>query len=230
MGFNNDGLVHLKKRLAAFKKPQGLIIGGNIGKNKLTPDEDTIGDYLCCFRELFDYVDYFTINVSSPNTPGLRKLQDKEPLHALLSAIQKANQQQAQPKPILLKIAPDLDYQGLDDVLEVVLLNQIDGIIVSNTTISRPENLLEKQIAQESGGLSGEALRSKASECLRYLNLKANDRLSFIGVGGIMNGRDALDRIQDGAQWIQIYSGMIYSGPWMIRQIKKQMAAELKSS
>ncbi len=225
MGFNNDGVQLLKKRLIAFHKPEGLIIGGNIGKNKLTSEEDTAADYLLCFHELFDVVDYFTINVSSPNTPGLRKLQDKEPLHALLSVLQSENQKKEHPKPLFLKIAPDLDPQGLDDILEVVLLNSFDGIIVSNTTISRPSELYEKEVAKETGGLSGEALRPKARECLQYLISKANNRLSFIGVGGIMHGKDAQDRIEDGADWIQIYSGMIYAGPWMIRNIKKYLAA-----
>ncbi|HEX5625396.1 MAG TPA: quinone-dependent dihydroorotate dehydrogenase [Saprospiraceae bacterium] len=229
MGFNNAGVEALAERLRAFRKPEGLIIGGNIGKNKDTAEDQAIDDYLTCFRVLFDQVDYFTVNVSSPNTPGLRKLQSREPLQALLSAVQAENQKHPQPKPLFLKIAPDLDETELKDILEVVAENRFAGIIATNTTLDRPDTLLEKNQAKESGGLSGAAITNKSSAVLEFLVSQHQEPVEFIGVGGIMNGRQAIERLNAGAQWIQIYSGMIYEGPWMIRKIKKAIAGNMNS-
>jgi dihydroorotate dehydrogenase len=228
MGFNNEGVDALAKRLSQFKKPEGLIIGGNIGKNKITPPEKAIDDYLYCFKILFDHVDYFAINVSSPNTPGLRQLQDKEPLQLLLSSLQSENKKNVNPKPLFLKIAPDLEESALDDVLEVVLNNQFSGIIVSNTTLERPQTLQEKATATETGGLSGKALTEKANRMLQYLHSKTGDKMMYIGVGGIMNANDAIARMQSGAKWIQIYSGFIYEGPWLVKMIKQEIAIRNK--
>lgn len=222
MGFNNLGVEHLADQLKYFKKPDGFIIGGNIGKNKNTPDEKATEDYLICFRKLFPFVDYFTVNVSSPNTPGLRQLQKKEPLDQLLSAIQSENQKQKQSKPLFLKIAPDLDNEELDDILEVVQRNNFSGIIVSNTTITRPDGLTEKKYLRETGGLSGKTIRELAQSKLQYLKQRADNNIRFIGVGGISNCTDVRERIQAGASWIQIYSGLIFKGPWMVRNIKEE--------
>ncbi len=223
MGFNNQGVDALVERLKQFDKPEGFIVGGNIGKNKDSVDGQILSDYLYCFQALFDYVDYFTINVSSPNTPGLRALQDKEPLDALLSAIQTENTKRSKPKPLFLKIAPDLSKEALDDILKVVEANHFSGIIISNTTIDRPDFLIEKYLSKENGGLSGEALHLKSMEVLQYLKSKADSKIQLIGVGGIMNPKDAVERINAGAQWIQIYTGMIYEGPWFIKKIKRRI-------
>ncbi|MBK8954412.1 MAG: quinone-dependent dihydroorotate dehydrogenase [Saprospiraceae bacterium] len=224
MGFNNLGVEQLALRLQEFQKPEGFILGGNIGKNKNTSPEKTVDDYLYCFKILFPYVDYFTINVSSPNTPGLRQLQEKEPLDQLLSSIQQENENQPQPKPLFLKIAPDLENAALDDILEVALKNKLSGIIVSNTSITRPESLKEKQLIHEAGGLSGAAIRELAQSKLEYLVQKSNGSMNFIGVGGIFTASDAIQRMQAGAGWIQIYSGLIYEGPWMVKKIKRGLA------
>lgn len=223
MGFNNAGAEALANRLKKFAKPDGLIIGGNIGKNKSTPPELAIQDYLACFRILFDYIDYFAINVSSPNTPGLRQLQDKEPLDNLLTALQNENRKHHKQKPLFLKIASDLEAPALDDILDVVIKNRFSGIIVSNTTLDRPENLQDKKTAAESGGLSGAILTDKANHVLKYLHSKSKDQLIYIGVGGIMDPEDAKERIQSGATWIQLYAGFIYNGPWLIKKINKEL-------
>ncbi|MBK9109293.1 MAG: quinone-dependent dihydroorotate dehydrogenase [Saprospiraceae bacterium] len=225
MGFNNLGVVHLASRLKDFHKPERFIIGGNIGKNKDTPAEKATEDYLICFRTLFPFVDYFTINVSSPNTPGLRQLQEKEPLDQLLSAIQSENLKQLESKPLFLKIAPDLENNALNDILEVVQKNNFSGIIVSNTTITRPDILKEKKYIREAGGLSGKIIRELAESKLEYLKQHADAKLKFIGVGGISSGTDARERLQAGANWIQIYSGLIFKGPWMVRKIKEELVA-----
>lgn len=223
MGFNNSGVEPLKQKLMAFKKPDGLILGVNIGKNKTTSQEDAIEDFLICFRVLKDYADYFTINVSSPNTPGLRDLQEKEPLNLLLTSIQNENNKFNPAKPLFLKIAPDLHPEALDDILEVVIANRLSGIIVNNTTIDRPEKIVEKEISAESGGLSGALLKEKARKTLEYLTKRSNSNLIFIGVGGIMSPDDAVDRMNVGAQFIQLYSGLIYAGPWLVKDIKKSL-------
>jgi dihydroorotate dehydrogenase len=222
MGFNNEGVEALVGRLQQ-KRPKGVIIGGNIGKNKTTPNEEAVNDYVYCFDKLFPYVDYFVVNVSSPNTPNLRELQDKEPLTQLLSTLQERNQKQPSPKPLLLKIAPDLTDSQLDDILEIAETTRLSGIIATNTTISREGLSTTKEKIEEigAGGLSGKPLRERATEVIRYLHDKSNGQLTIIGVGGITNARDAREKIEAGAALVQIYSGMVYEGPAMVKRIKK---------
>lgn len=225
MGFNNDGVAALKNRLHKTGKQQ-LIIGGNIGKNKVTPNEQAADDYVYCFEALFPYVDYFVVNVSSPNTPNLRALQDKEPLTQLLALLQTKNKSKAQPKPILLKIAPDLTNEQLDDILEIVAATKIDGVIATNTTISRkklttPSTEVEKIGA---GGLSGQPLTHRSTEVIRYLSKKSNGELLIIGVGGIASPKDAIEKLEAGASLIQVYSGLIYEGPGLVKRINQALA------
>jgi len=220
MGFNNEGMDALVERLKR-KRPKNLIIGGNIGKNKVTPNEQATEDYILCFEKLFPYVDYFVVNVSSPNTPNLRALQDKEPLTKLLSTLQGLNQQKEQAKPILLKIAPDLTDSQLDDIIDIVQDTKIDGVIATNTTISRadlktPESTI-KTIGN--GGLSGKPVRQRSTEVIRYLNEKSHGNLTIIGVGGISSPQDAIEKLEAGASLIQIYSGLVYEGPSLIKRI-----------
>lgn len=227
MGFNNEGVDAMVERLKTARAP-GLIVGGNIGKNKDTPNEQATEDYLICFDRLFDYVDYFVVNVSSPNTPNLRALQEKEPLTALLSALQERNRSHATPKPLLLKIAPDLTDGQLDDILEIVEQTQLDGIIATNTTISR-EGLTTSTAQVEvigNGGLSGVPLRERATEVIRYLSEKSDGKLPIIGVGGIRNGADAVDKLAAGACLVQVYSGLVYAGPGLIKDICETVLAE----
>ncbi len=222
MGFNNDGVDALVSRLVQ-KRSDGLIVGGNIGKNKDTPIEDAITDYEISFQKLFPYVDYFVVNVSSPNTPGLRQLQDREPLTKLLERLQFLNGLHQQTKPIMLKIAPDLtDYQ-LEEIVEIVQEQDLAGIIATNTTIDRsnltsPEGEIEKI---GPGGLSGLPLKSRSTEIIRMIRKIAGPDLVIIGVGGIMEKSDAIEKLEAGADLIQIYSGLIYQGPSLIKQIKR---------
>ena len=226
MGFNNEGADALAKRIKSFRKQNpnsSLVIGGNIGKNKTTEQEKAIDDYLYCFKVLFDCVNYFVINVSSPNTPGLRTLQDKKPLSELLSAVQMLNYSYPQPKAVFLKIAPDLSNEQLNDVLEVVTENKLTGLIATNTTISRPSSLQSaKYLISESGGLSGKILAERSQEILKYIRT-ANKDLILISVGGIMSGAEAAARINSGADLVQIYSGMIYRGPWLCKEIAETL-------
>ncbi|MCC6816034.1 MAG: quinone-dependent dihydroorotate dehydrogenase [Saprospiraceae bacterium] len=217
MGFNNSGVDALVTRLKKFKNRNGIIIGGNIGKNKNTPQEKSTEDYLICFESLFDYVDFFVVNVSSPNTPNLRALQEREPLSNLLHQLQKANQVKAKPKPIYLKIAPDLSSLVLQDIIEVVIESGIQGIVANNTTISRPNSLIDKELAKEQGGLSGSPLTLQSQNILNQLTNKK--KFTIINVGGIMNSEEALYRLSHGADLIQIYSGFIYRGPWFVKEI-----------
>lgn len=221
MGFNNQGLeqvvVNLKKRNTK------VIIGGNIGKNKITPNNEAISDYLKTFEGLFPYVDYFVVNVSSPNTPNLRELQEKEPLKQLLSELMIANQQKPIQKPILLKIAPDLTNEQLDDIIEIVNEVKIAGVIATNTTISR-ESLLSTNNEIElcgAGGLSGKPLSERSTEVIRYLSEKSNKAFPIIGVGGIHSEKDALEKIEAGASLVQLYTGYIYEGPGLVKRINK---------
>jgi dihydroorotate dehydrogenase len=218
MGFNNGGVEEAVKRLNNNK---GVLIGGNIGKNKITPNENAVDDYKICFNALFDYVDYFVVNVSSPNTPNLRALQDKEPLTELLKALQVLNFQKAKSKPILLKIAPDLTNEQLDDIIAIVKETKIDGVIATNTTISR--NGLQSANKDEVGGLSGKPLRSRSTEVIKYLAQKSNKAFPIIGVGGINSAQDALEKLDAGADLIQIYTGFIYEGPNLVRSINKAL-------
>lgn len=223
MGFNNDGVeaavVNLKKRNT------DIIIGGNIGKNKLTPNEDAVLDYLTSFNTLFPYVDYFVVNVSSPNTPNLRELQDKKPLTDILTTLKKENQTQDKPKPILLKIAPDLNENQLLDIVSILKEVQIEGVIATNTTIDRT-NLItdEKSVnAIGAGGLSGKPVRNKATEVIRFLRNNLGPDFAIIGVGGIHSEQDALEKIEAGADLIQIYTGFIYEGPGLVKRINKAL-------
>ncbi len=225
MGFNNEGMLAAADRLKARKGK--VIIGGNIGKNKLTPNEEAISDYEKAFDALYDYVDYFVINVSSPNTPNLRALQEKEPLKALLMAVQVRNKKKPTLKPVLLKIAPDLTESMLDDILEIVSEAQLSGIIATNTTISR-ENLITDQNALEhmgAGGLSGKPLQNRSTEVVRYLYKKSAGTVPIIAAGGIMNGKDAMGKLQAGASLVQVYTGFVYEGPGMIKRMSKYLAA-----
>jgi dihydroorotate dehydrogenase len=221
MGFNNDGVEMLVERLKKKGKPRNVIVGGNIGKNKVTPNEKAADDYLYCFEALFPWVDYFVVNVSSPNTPNLRALQDKEPLTRLLSLLMDENKKKEAPKPVLLKIAPDLTEGQLDDILQIVTDTGIDGIIATNTTISRKGlNESPKSIeAIGNGGLSGKPVRHRSTEVIKYLYEKSGKKLFIIGVGGIVKPEDALEKLAAGAALVQVYSGLVYEGPMMIRRI-----------
>lgn len=218
MGFNNGGVAQAVQRL---KKNKGVLIGGNIGKNKITPNEDAVSDYVTCFDALYDHVDYFVVNVSSPNTPNLRELQDKEPLTKLLQTLQNVNKTKPKRKPILLKIAPDLSEEQLIDIIDIVSETKIDGVIATNTTISR-ENLTSEN-KKEMGGMSGKPLASRATEVIRFLSEKSNKAFPIIGVGGIHSAQDALEKIEAGASLVQIYTGFIYEGPKLIKNINKAL-------
>ena len=219
MGFNNGGVEAAVERLRRRKTP--VIIGGNIGKNKVTPNEDATSDYLKCYDALYPYVDYFAVNVSSPNTPNLRALQEKEPLKALLSALMERNKEQAVPKPILLKIAPDLTHEQLDDIIEIVEEVGVAGVIATNTTIGR-ELLFNTPVSRVeqigAGGLSGQPLTEKSTEVIRYLHTRSGGSFPIIGVGGIMTADDAVEKIKAGASLVQLYTGFIYEGPELIEE------------
>jgi len=218
MGFNNGGVEEAVERL---KKNSGVLIGGNIGKNKLTPNKNAVDDYEICFNALFDHVDYFVVNVSSPNTPNLRALQDKEPLTNLLKALQVLNFQKPKIKPILLKIAPDLTDEQLLDIIDIVATTKIDGVIATNTTISRDG--LNSKNKSEMGGLSGKPLTNRSTEVIRFLAEKSNKAFPIIGVGGIHSAEDAIEKIEAGADLIQLYTGFIYEGPKLIKDINKAL-------
>lgn len=223
MGFNNDGVLAAVERLK--NKKRNIIIGGNIGKNKITPNEDAVSDYEKGFEALFDVVDYFVVNVSSPNTPNLRALQDKEPLTKLLSRLKEINSQKKNPKPILLKIAPDLTNEQLDDIVEIVRETKIDGVVATNTTISR-ENLISHISHLKSigaGGLSGKPLTQRSLEVVKYLSEKSNKSFPIIGVGGIHTAEDAINMLNAGASLVQVYTGFIYEGPSIAKNINKKI-------
>ena len=217
MGFNNDGVEAVVKRLKTKKTK--ILIGGNIGKNKITPNNRAVDDYLICFNALFDVVDYFVVNVSSPNTPNLRDLQEKEPLTKLLNRLQAENHLKVKRKPILLKIAPDLTDSQLMDIIDIVKITKIDGVIATNTTISR-EGLYSKY-KNETGGLSGMPLTKRSTEVIRFLAEKSNKAFPIIGVGGIHSAQDALEKLNAGADLIQLYTGFIYEGPSLVKKINK---------
>lgn len=223
MGFNNEGVDALVRRLKKRKGNSHLIIGGNIGKNKVTPNEEALDDYIICFEKLFDYVDYFVVNVSSPNTPDLRDLQEKEPLKKLLKALMKENTSYAHPKPLLLKIAPDLTENQLDDIVEIVIDTQIDGVIATNTTISR-EGLETPKAGIEvmgAGGVSGKPVSKRSTEVISYLHRKSRGRFPIIAVGGIFTAKDAQEKLDAGAKLVQVYTGFIYEGPGIVKKICK---------
>ena len=228
MGFNNLGVDVVAEHIAAYRKnassaQKGLIIGGNIGKNKVTPNEEAVNDYIKCFDRLFDVVDYFVVNVSSPNTPGLRALQEKEPLLHLLDTLQQRNPKNGISRPILLKIAPDLTNEQLDDIVEIVQTTGIAGVIATNTTISRDGLSSTEQLKNEMGGLSGKPLTQRSTEVIAYLGKKSNNAFPIIGVGGIHSAEDALAKLAAGASLIQLYTGFIYEGPGLIKRINKKI-------
>lgn len=221
MGFNNSGIEAVTSKLRRNKTK--LIIGGNIGKNKLTPNEDAVSDYEICFEKLFPYVDYFAVNVSSPNTPGLRDLQEKAPLTALLIRLQELNSAKDKRKPILLKIAPDLTNAQLDDIITIVADTKIDGLIATNTTIDRNGLKTDKNKLKAigDGGLSGKPVKSRSTEVIKYLADTSNKAFPIIGVGGIHSPEDALEKLDAGATLVQLYTGFIYEGPALIKRINK---------
>ena len=224
MGFNNDGVDALVERLKN-KKPSNIIIGGNIGKNKVTPNENAVDDYVFCFEALYPYVDYFVVNVSSPNTPGLRELQEKEPLTNLLSTLVKINLSKPKSKPILLKIAPDLTESQLDDIIDIVKKTDIQGIIATNTTLDRSKLVTDTE-QMGAGGLSGRPLKSRSTEVIRYIHEKSGGSIVIIGVGGISSGADALEKLEAGASLVQVYSGMVYEGPGLIKEINQAILSK----
>jgi dihydroorotate dehydrogenase len=225
MGFNNGGVADAIDRLR--KRKSNVIVGGNIGKNKVTPNEKALDDYAYCFEVLYPFVDYFVINVSSPNTPGLRELQEKEPLRKLLGYVIQLSQRNAKYKPVLLKIAPDLTISQLDDIVEILKETKTDGIIATNTTISREGLTTDASVVSAigSGGLSGAPLLAKSTEVIRYLRGRLGRDYPIIAVGGIMRPEDALEKLDAGADLIQIYTGFVYEGPGFVKQINKAIAA-----
>lgn len=225
MGFNNGGIDEAVKRL---KKNNQVLIGGNIGKNKTTPNENAFDDYSQCFETLFEVVDYFVVNVSSPNTPNLRELQDKAPLTELLQGLQTKNKEKQNPKPILLKIAPDLTDDQLLDIIEIVKTTKIAGVIATNTTISREGLISENR--KETGGMSGKPLKERATEVIRFLSEKSNNAFPIIGVGGIHSADDAIEKLEAGASLVQLYTGFIYEGPGLIKEINKRILQTSKVS
>lgn len=224
MGFNNGGLDEAIERLKERKTD--VLIGGNIGKNKVTPNEEAVNDYLTCFNGLHAYVDYFVVNVSSPNTPNLRALQEKEPLKHILNTLQEAGSKFSDKKPILLKIAPDLTEEQLLDIIEIVDETGIDGVIATNTTISREGLKTPKASVDEmgAGGLSGKAVKSRSTEVIRFLHDKSKGSFPIVGVGGIQTADDAREKLEAGASLVQVYTGFIYEGPGMVKRINKGLA------
>ncbi|XLS28163.1 quinone-dependent dihydroorotate dehydrogenase [Flavobacteriaceae bacterium M23B6Z8] len=220
MGFNNGGVDAALERL---KSNDRVLIGGNIGKNKTTPNEKAVEDYLYCFDALFDHVDYFVVNVSSPNTPNLRDLQDKKPLTKLLNTLQHKNEMRSKSKPILLKIAPDLSDSQLLDIIDIIDRTGIAGVIATNTTISREGLRSPLFLTEEAGGLSGKPLAKRSTEVIRFLATKSNHAFPIIGVGGINSVEDALEKLEAGASLVQLYTGFIYEGPALIKQINKKL-------
>jgi len=234
MGFNNDGAVVIAERLKKWRDGRGgsggLIVGGNIGKNKVTPNEDAWKDYETCFRALFPYVDYFVVNVSSPNTPGLRELQEKDALHRILTHLQRVNRELSGktgllPRPLLLKIAPDLTSTQLDDVIALALDIRLDGLVATNTTISR-EGLLSPAARVEAigaGGLSGAPLRERSTEVVRYIHRQTGGKIPIIASGGIFSAADAHEKLTAGAVLVQVWTGFIYEGPFIVQRITKAL-------
>lgn len=232
MGFNNDGVKKVADRLKEWKNNQytkarnnrsgaRLIIGGNIGKNKITPNEDAWKDYEICFMELFNWVDYFVVNVSSPNTPGLRQLQEKDSLRKILSHLQILNKQQITSKPLLLKIAPDLTQLQIDDVIDLAMEIKLDGLVATNTTISREQLLTSPEQLSKigAGGLSGKPLAIRSTEIVQYIHEKTNGQLPVIASGGIFTAADAKEKLNAGASLLQVWTGFIYQGPSIVKHI-----------
>ncbi|HRP90440.1 MAG TPA: quinone-dependent dihydroorotate dehydrogenase [Edaphocola sp.] len=223
MGFNNDGVEAAVKRLKARKSD--IVIGGNIGKNKVTPNEEANDDYEKCFRALYDVVDYFAVNVSSPNTPNLRALQEKEPLERLLNRLQIINSELGKEKPILLKIAPDLTLEQLDDIIDIVKNTNIQGVVATNTTIERSGLSASAERINEigAGGLSGLPVKNKSTDVIRYIHQKSEGRIPIIAVGGIFTAEDAQEKLDAGASLVQVYTGFIYEGPMIVKNILSKL-------
>ncbi len=223
MGFNNDGVKVVAARLRAAKK--NIIVGGNIGKNKITPNEDAWRDYEVCLNELFDCVDYFVVNVSSPNTPGLRELQERASLYKILSHLQNINHGRINTKPLLLKIAPDLTVGQLDDIIELSQEVKLSGLVATNTTISRKGLLTEEESVEKigAGGLSGMPLKEKSTQIIKYISKHTNGSIPIIASGGIFNGSDAKEKLAAGASLLQLWTGFIYEGPAIIKNICKEL-------
>lgn len=227
MGFNNEGVLSAANRLVLRDASSRLIIGGNIGKNKWTPNEKATEDYLKVFTELYPHVDYFAVNVSSPNTENLRALQDKDPLLNLLSSLKRLNIELGSPKPVLLKIAPDLSNEQLDDIIEIARVLPLDGIIATNTTIGRGGLQASAELVSKigSGGLSGKPITARSTEVIKYLHTRLGESVPIIGVGGIHSKEDALEKLAAGASLIQLYTGFIYEGPGLIADIKQALVS-----
>lgn len=229
MGFNNQGV---EQAVTALKKPHRVLIGGNIGKNKLTPNEQAVSDYLICLEALFSSVDYFVVNVSSPNTPGLRALQEKEPLKALLNSLMKrkaelhAAASELANRPLLLKIAPDLTDEQLLDIIEIVAETKIDGVIASNTTLSRKGLASNESLTAQAGGLSGKPVKDRSTHVIKFLFEKSKGAFPIIGVGGIHSAQDALEKLAAGASLIQLWTGFVYEGPALVKKINKALIAQ----
>ena len=240
MGFNNEGVEVVAARLKKWRgksevhsskseaeRPSNLIIGGNIGKNKITPNDDAWKDYETCFNSLHEYVDYFVVNVSSPNTPGLRELQEKDSLRKILTNLQFLNRKHSNTKPILLKIAPDLTNEQINDVIDLSLEIKLDGLVATNTTIDR-NNISEMSKVKSkkigAGGLSGLPLKDRSTEILQYIHKKTNGKLPIIASGGIFNGKDAKEKLDAGASLVQVWTGFIYEGPAIVKNISSFLA------
>lgn len=221
MGFNNRGVGKASQRLR--NRRERVIIGGNIGKNKDTPNEEAIKDYEECMQYLHSVVNYFVVNVSSPNTPGLRALQEKEPLTKLLQRLQEVNRQHRTPRPILLKIAPDLTNEQLDDIIDIIKTTELDGIVATNTTISREGLATATADVEEmgNGGLSGQPLRKRSTEVISYIHQRSNGKIPIIASGGIFTAADAKEKLDAGASLVQVYTGFIYEGPSIVKNICK---------
>ncbi len=223
MGFNNLGVDQAVERLKN-RKP-GLIIGGNIGKNTQTPNETAVNDYEICFRKLYEYVDYFVVNVSCPNITNMKELQDKDSLLKILRRLMEVRKEMIQRKPVLLKISPDLNFAQIDEVIEIVEETGTDGIVATNTTISRDNLKTDSKIIFQigKGGMSGKPVQQRSTEIIRYINQKTRGKLPVIGVGGIMSVADAKEKIKAGASLIQVYTGFIYEGPKLVKSINKSL-------
>jgi len=223
MGFNNEGVEVAVKNLK--KRKSSVIVGGNIGKNKITPNENAREDYIVCYKNLYDHVDYFVVNVSSPNTPNLRELQEKEPLIEILKSLLELRKPMPVQKPLLLKIAPDLNNKQLDDIIDIANELKLDGIVATNTTISREglQNDQDRVNKIGEGGLSGLPLKERSTEVIRYLRKGLNEDIIIMGVGGIMNAEDAREKLKAGATLVQVYTGFIYEGPGIVKKIVKAL-------
>ena len=221
MGFNNDGVDAAVERIK--KSNHRVPIGGNIGKNKVTPNDKALDDYRITFERLYDHVDYFAVNVSSPNTPGLRELQGKDELKRIFETLFEYRSKQSKSKSVLLKIAPDLSEDQLADIVSLVGEINIDGLIATNTTLDRSNLKSPKSLAEQAGGLSGVPVLSKSTDVIKFIRRESNGNIPIIGVGGIHNPEDALEKLNAGASLVQLYTGFIYEGPWLIKNINKRL-------